>query len=139
MEEEVEVVVAEEEAGAQGAAAVVLAAAATEKEWDTAVATVRPTASALDLATPALGIRGTTLCQRGAPIRKTLRTKAEIITAEAFQATATRATLWRNITRLTLRRQIRLCRLMTLSRGRKKDLLMHFRLARSCRLTAAGH
>jgi DDE domain len=42
----------------------------------------------LDLATPALGIQGTTLCQRGAPIRKTLRTKAEIITAGAFPATA---------------------------------------------------
>jgi hypothetical protein len=138
-----------QEAGAEGAVAVVLAVAATVEEWDTAVATVEvwgtaaatvgATASALDLATPALGIRGTTLCQRGAPIRKTLRTKAEIITAEAFPATAARATLWRNITRLTLRRQARSCRLMTLSRGRKKDLLMHFRPAGSCRLTAVGH
>ena len=136
-------------AEAQGAAAVVLAEAGTEEEWDTAVATeeewgtvvatVRVTASALDLATPALGIRGTTLCQRGAPIRKTLPTKGEIITAEAFPATAARCTLWRNITRLTLRRHTRSCRLMTLSRERKKDLLMHFRPARSCRLIAAGH
>jgi hypothetical protein len=124
---------------AKGAAAVVLAEAGTEEEWDTAVAAVRVTAPALDLATPALGIRGTTLCQRGAPIRKTLPTKAEIITAEAFPATAARCTLWRNITRLTLRRHTRSCRLMTLSRERKKDLLMHFRPARSCRLTAAGH
>src|SRR5271166_2765886 len=54
---------------AQGAAVVVLAEAGTEEEWDTAVATqrewgtvvatVRVTA-ALDLAAPALGIRGTT-------------------------------------------------------------------------------
>jgi hypothetical protein len=149
----VEVVVA---AGAQGVVAVVLAEAVTEEEeWGTVVATVRgtvvatvrgtvvatvrATAAALDLATPALGIRGTTLCQRGAPIRKTLPTKAEIITAEAFPATAARCTLWRNITRLTLRRHTRSCSLMTLSRERKKDLLMHFRPARSCRLTAAGH
>jgi len=132
---------------AQGAAVVVLAEAGTEEEWDTAVATqrewgtvvatVRVTA-ALDLAAPALGIRGTTLCQRGAPIRKTLPTKAEIITAEAFPATAARCTLWRNTTRLALRRHTRSCRLMTLSRERKKDLLMHFRPARSCRLIAAG-
>ena len=125
-------------AEAQGAAVVVLAEAGTEEEWGTVVATMRVTA-ALDLATPALGIRGTTLCQRGAPIRKTLPTKAEIITAEAFPATAARCTLWRNITRLTLRRHTRSCRLMTLSRERKKDLLMHFRPARSCRLTAARH
>jgi hypothetical protein len=118
-------------AGAQGAAAVVLAEAGTEEEWGTVVATVRVTASALDLATPALGIRGTTLCQRGAPIRKTLPTKAEIIMAEAFPATAARCTLWRNITQLTLRRHTRSCRLMTLSRERKKDLLMHFRPALS--------
>ena len=149
--EEVEVVVAAaaEAEAAQGVPAVVLAEAATEEEWDTAVATVGEwdtavatvgaRAAALDLATPLLGIRGTTLYQRGAPIRKTLRTKAEIITVEAFQATAARATLWRNITRLTLRRQTRSYRLMTLSRGRKKDSLMHFRPARSCRLTAAGH
>jgi len=130
------------------AAAAVLAAAtegewgtavATMQEWGRAVATVRPTAAALDLATSALGIRGTTLCQRGAPIRKTLRTKAELITPEAFPATASRGTLWHNITRLTRRRQIRLCRLMTVSRERKKDLLMRFRPARSCRLIAAGH
>ena len=141
----VEVVVA---AGAQGVVAVVLAEAVTEEEeWGTVVATVRgtvvatvrATAAALDLATPALGIRGTTLCQRGAPIRKTLRTKVEIITAGAFPATVARRILWRNITRLTLRRHTRSCRLMTLSRGRKKDLLMHYLPARSCRLTAAGH
>jgi hypothetical protein len=77
-------------AGAQGTAAVVLAEAGTQEVWDTAVATVRVTAAALDSATPALGIRGTTLCQRGAPIRKTLPTKAEIIMAEAFPATAAR-------------------------------------------------
>jgi hypothetical protein len=54
------------EAGAEGAAAIVLAEAVTEEEeWGTVVATVRATAAALDLATPALGIRGTTLCQRG--------------------------------------------------------------------------
>jgi hypothetical protein len=137
----VEVVVA---AGAQGVVAVVLAEAVTEEEeWGTVVAAVRgtvvATAAALDLATPALGIRGTTLCQRGAPIRKTLRTKVEIITAGAFPATVARRILWRNITRLTLRRHTRSCRLMTLSRGRKKDLLMHSHPARSCRLTAAGH
>ena len=91
-------------------AAVVLAEAATEEAGGTVVATARATvvattratAVALDLATPALGIPGTTLCQRGAPIRKTLHTKAEIITAEAFPATAARYALWRNITRLTL-------------------------------------
>jgi hypothetical protein len=54
---------------------------------------MRPTAAALDWATPALEIRGTTLRQRGAPIRKTLCTKAELITAEAFPATATRGNL----------------------------------------------
>jgi hypothetical protein len=88
---------------AQEEAAVVLAEAAMEgelgtavatvQEWGTAVAMERPTAAALDLGTPALGIWGTTLCQRGAPIRKTLRTKAELITAEAFPATATRGNL----------------------------------------------
>jgi hypothetical protein len=83
-------------------AAVVLAEAATEEARAMVVATTRAMAAALDLATPALGIPGTTLCQRGAPIRKTLHTKAEIITAEAFPATAARYALWRNITRLTL-------------------------------------
>ena len=68
---------------------------ATLQEWGTAVATVPPAAAALDLATLGLEIRGTTLSQREAPIRKTLRTKAELMTAEAFPATATRRTLWR--------------------------------------------
>jgi len=74
-----------------------------EEEWGTVAARVRATAAALDLAAAALGIRGTTLCQHGAPIRKTLRTKAEIIAAGAFPATAARCALWRNIIRLTLR------------------------------------
>jgi hypothetical protein len=85
------------------AAAVAVLAAMVEGEWGTAVrtlqewgtagATVRPAAAGLDSATQASGIRGTTLCQREAPIRKTLRTKAELITAEAFRATATRGNL----------------------------------------------
>jgi hypothetical protein len=141
------VVVAVAAGAAQGVAAVVLAEAGTEEEWDTAVATekewgtvvgtVRVTASALDLATPALGIRGTTLCQRGAPIRKTLPTKAEIITEEAFPATAARCTLWRIITRLTFQSHTSSCRLTILSRERKKDLLMHSLLAGSSRVTEA--
>ena len=110
---------------------------ATLQEWGTAVATVPPAAAALDLATLGLGIRGTTLSQREAPIRKTLRTKAELMTAEAFPATATRRTLWRKITRLTLRTQTKSCGLKTEDRERKKDLLIHFRPAGSSRLIAA--
>ena len=110
-------------------------AVATLQEWRTAVVRVRPAAAALDLATLGLGIRGTTLSQREAPIRKTLRTKAELMTAEAFPAT--RRTLWRKITRLTLRRQTKSCRLKTEDRERKKDLLIHFRPAGSSRLIAA--
>ena len=67
------VVVAAVAAGAeaQGAAVVVLAEAATEEEeWGTAVVTVRVTEAALDLATPALGIRGTTLCNAELPFAK---------------------------------------------------------------------
>jgi hypothetical protein len=124
---------------AAAAAAVVLAEAATEEAGGTVVATARATAVALDLATPALGIPGTTLCQRGAPIRKTLHTKAEIITEEAFPATAAPYTLWRNITRLTFQSHTGSCRLTILSRERKKDLSMHSLLARSPKLTAAGH
>jgi hypothetical protein len=66
------------------------------QEWRTALGRVAP------MATPAGEMRGTMLSQREAPIRKTLRTKAELMTAEAFPATATRRTLWRKITRLTL-------------------------------------
>ena len=127
------------------AVAVVLAEAATEAvvaetevAEGTVVATARATAAALDLGTPVLGIPGTTLCQRGAPIRKTLHTKAEIITEEAFPATAARCTLWRIITRLAFQSHTCWCRLTILSRERKKDLLMHSLLARSSRLTAAG-
>src|SRR5206468_3972422 len=50
--------------------------------------------------------------QREAPARKTFRTKTQMRTTEVLPATATRSTLWRKIRRLTLRTQIRLCRLM---------------------------
>jgi hypothetical protein len=103
------VVLAEAVAVVAAAATVWGRDAATVQEWHTGVATVRLAAAALDVATQALGIRGTTLCQRGVPIRKTLRTKAELTTAGAFPTIPTRGNLWRNNTR----RQIRSPRLLT--------------------------
>jgi hypothetical protein len=76
------------------------------------------------------------LSTRSSHFRKTPRTKAELITAEARPATAARVTLLHNISRLNLRRQVRSSR--TLSRERKRALLMHFRPARSSRLIAAS-
>src|SRR5262249_2236549 len=99
----------------------------------------QPAASGLDSATLVQGIGGTTLCQREAPIRKTLRTKAKLTTAEVFPAAATRHTLWRNLTRIIQRRQTRSCRLTTKAPERKKALLIHFRPGGSCRLIAAMH
>jgi hypothetical protein len=77
----------------QEPAAIVSADAATVQEWPKGGATVWPAAAALDVATPALGTRGTTVYQRGVPIRNPLRTKGELTTAEASPPTPTRGNL----------------------------------------------
>src|SRR5258708_40235357 len=94
----------------------------------------RPTDGDLDLATPASGIGGTTLCQDEAPIRKTLRTEAGPPTAEAVPTTIPRRPLLLKITRLTLRKHIKPARMMTTAPERRKWLLLPFHPTRYLQL-----